>query len=103
MIFWEACKDNRSYGMQYVKNRRIGASFMAIIELLESGTINEDKLLGIVSKTGADSSKIFKRLIKGFRRTCFFQPLWDGTNAPKERITVPTKKRAKMKLNQKTV
>jgi hypothetical protein len=31
---------------------------MAIIEL-ESGTINEDKLLGIVSKTGADSSKIF--------------------------------------------
>jgi hypothetical protein len=33
---------------------------MAIIELLESGTINEDKLLGIVSKTGADSSKIFK-------------------------------------------
>jgi hypothetical protein len=75
MIFWEACKtDNRSYGMQYVKNRRIGASFMAIIEC---GTINEDKLLGIVSKTGADSSKIFKRLIKGFRRLpCFFQPLW---------------------------
>jgi hypothetical protein len=44
---------------------------------VESGTINEDKLLGIVSKTGADSSKIFKRLIKGFRRLpCFFQPLW---------------------------
>jgi hypothetical protein len=43
MIFWEACKtDNRSYGMQYVKNRRIGASFMAIIELLESGTINDN-------------------------------------------------------------
>jgi hypothetical protein len=74
--------------------------------MLESGTINEDKLLGIVSKTGADSSKIFKRLIKGFRRLpCFFQPLWDGTNAPKKigigRTT--KKKEPKMKLNQKTV
>lgn len=99
MIFWEACKaDNRSFGMQYVKNRRIGASFMAIIELLESGTINEDKLLGIVSKTGKDSSKIFNRLIKGFKRLpCFFQPLWDGTNTPKKELVldVPTKKRAK--------
>lgn len=99
MIFWEACKaDNRCYGMQYVKNRRIGASFMAIIELLESGTINEDKILGIVSKTGKDSSKIFNRLIKGFKRLpCFFQPLWDGTNTPKKELVldVPTKRRAK--------
>jgi hypothetical protein len=99
MIFWEACKaDNRCFGMQYVKNRRIGASFMAIIELLESGTINEDKLLGIVSKTGKDSSKIFNRLIKGFKRLpCFFQPVWDGTNTPKKELIldVPTKKRAK--------
>jgi hypothetical protein len=70
---------------------------MAIIELLESGTINEDKLLGIVSKTGADSSKIFKRLIKGFRRLpCFFQPLWDGTNAPKKELVLyPRRKEPK--------
>jgi hypothetical protein len=76
---------------------------MAIIELLESGTINEDKLLGIVSKTGADSSKIFKRLIKGFRTSLFLSATMDGTNAPKKELVldVPTKKRAKMKLNQK--
>ena len=102
MIFWEACKaDKRCFGMQYVKNRRIGASFMAIIELLESGTINEDKLLGIVSKTGKDSSKIFNRLVKGFKRLpCFFQPLWDGTNTPKKELIldVPTKKRAKNEI-----
>lgn len=99
MIFWEACKaDNRCFGMQYVKNRRIGASYLAIVELLESGTINEDKILGIVSKTGADSSNIFTRLIKGFKRLpCFFQPLWDGTNTPKKELIldVPTKRRAK--------
>jgi hypothetical protein len=99
MIFWEACKaDYRCFGMQYVKNRRIGASYLAVVELLESGTINEDKLLGIISKTGKDSSNIFKRLIKGFKRLpCFFQPLWDGTNAPKKELIldVPTKRRAK--------
>lgn len=99
MIFWEACKaDYRSFGMQYVKNRRMGASFLAIIELLESGTINEDKLLGIISKKGDDSKKIFNRLIKGFKRLpCFFQPLWDGTNTPKKELVldIPTKKRSK--------
>lgn len=99
MIFWEACKaDERSFGMQYVKNRRIGASFLSIVELLESGTINEDKILGIVSKKGDDSRKIFNRLIKGFKRLpCFFQPLWDGTNTPKKELIldVPTKRRAK--------
>ncbi|QRE05426.1 hypothetical protein H0H26_11535 [Flavobacterium psychrophilum] len=99
MIFWEACKaDNRSFGMQYAKNRRLGASLLGLIELLESGTINEDKILGIVSKTGGDSSNLFKRLIKGFRRLpCFFQPVWDGTNAPKKILVldVPTRKRSK--------
>jgi hypothetical protein len=99
MIFWEACKaDDRCFGMQYVKNRRIGASYLAVVELLESGTINEDKILGIVSKKGDDSRKIFNRLIKGFKRLpCFFQPLFDGTNTPKKELIldVPTKRRAK--------
>jgi hypothetical protein len=99
MIYWEACKaDKRSFGMIYVKNRRIGASFLALVELLEAGTITEDKILGIVSKTGKDSSNIFKRLIKCFKRLpCFFQPQWDGTNTPKKELVldVPTKRRAK--------
>jgi hypothetical protein len=102
MIFWEACKaDYRCFGMQYVKNRRMGASFLAVVELLESGTINEDKILGIISKKGDDSRKIFNRLIKGFKRLpCFFQPLWDGTNTPKKELVldVPTKRRAKNEI-----
>ena len=59
MIFWEACKaDNRCYGMQYVKNRRMGASSMAVAEMLETGTIYENKKLGIISKTGEDAGEI---------------------------------------------
>ena len=97
MIFWEACKaDKRCFGMQYVKNRRMGASLMAIFELLESGTIMEDKILGLISKKGNDARKIFRRLIKGFRRLpCFFQPVWDGTNNPKTELVLeePTKRK----------
>lgn len=97
MIFWEACKaDNRCYGMDYVKNRRFGASLLALIEILESGTINEDKVLGMISKKGSDCSKIFRRMIKCFKRLpCFFMPTYDGTNTPKKELVLdePTKRR----------
>jgi hypothetical protein len=99
MIFWEACKaDERCYGMQYVKNRRMGASLLAIMELLESGTITEDKILGMISKKGDDAKKIFRRLIKGFKRLpLFFKPITDGTNTPKKELIFeePTKRRKK--------
>lgn len=86
MIFWEACKaDSRSYGMQYVKNRRIGASSLAVAELLFSGTTFHDKELGIISKTGDDASDIFQRIVTSFRRLPpFFQPMTDsGSDNPK--------------------
>src|SRR5690606_29881344 len=69
MIYWEACKaDQRCYGMDYVKNRRFGASALGNNELLESGTIYENKELGIISKKGADAKKIFNRLVRSFKR-----------------------------------
>lgn len=96
MIFWEACKaDDRCFGMQYVKNRRMGASLMAIFEMLETSTKFEDKLLGMISKKGDDAEKIFKRFIKGFKRLpSFFRPIWDGTNNPKKKLNLeePTKR-----------
>lgn len=99
MIFWEACKaDSRSYGLQYVKNRRIGASLMGIMEMLESTSITENKISGIISKKGSDSSKIFRRLVNGFKRLpLFFKPITDGTNTPKKQLIFdePTKRRKK--------
>jgi hypothetical protein len=99
MIFWEACKaDNRSYGMQYVKNRRMGASLLGLFEFSESGTITEDKILGMISKKGDDARKIFRRLVSGFKRLpSFFKPLTDGTNTPKKELIFaePTKRRKK--------
>lgn len=99
MIFWEACKaDQRSYGMQYVKNRRMGATLLGIFEFLESGTITEDKILGMISKKGDDAKKIFRRLVKSFKRLpIFFRPITDGTNTPKKELIFeePTKRRKK--------
>lgn len=90
MIFWEACKaDRRCFGMQYVKNRRMGASLMAIFEMLDAATLNEDKLLGMISKKGDDASKIFRRYITAFKRLpSFFRPIWDGTNNPKKKLNL---------------
>ncbi|WP_395073889.1 hypothetical protein [Flavobacterium sp.] len=89
MIFWEACKaDNRCYGMQYVKNRRMGASSMAVAEMLETGTIYENKKLGIISKTGEDAGEIFERIVTAFRRLPpFFKPETEGSNAPKKELS----------------
>lgn len=97
MIFWEACKaDERCYGMQYVKNRRFGASALGNNEMLESGSIHENKILGMISKKGADAKKIFNRLVRAFKRyPPFFKPETDGTNTPKTELvfTEQTKKR----------
>lgn len=97
MLFWEACKaDERSYGMQYVKNRRFGASALGNNEMLESGSIHENKILGMISKKGNDAKKIFNRLVRAFKRyPPFFKPETDGTNTPKTELvfTEQTKKR----------
>ena len=99
MIFWEACKaDNRCYGMQYIKNRRFGATMLGIFELLESGTITSNKLLGIISKKGKDAKKIFTRLVRAFKRLpAFFIPEVDGNTTPKTELVFakPSRRRKK--------
>lgn len=101
MIFWEACvADDRCYGMQYVKNRRFGASLLGIAELLNSGTITENKILGIVSKKGADSRKIFNRLVRIFKRLPpYFKPETDGSLTPKTEL-VFTEQNKKRKIGE---
>ena len=42
-LFWEACKaDNRSFGMDYLKIRRSGFSYMGSEECANIGTISKD-------------------------------------------------------------
>lgn len=88
MIFWEACKaDHRSYGIIYLKNRRFGWSALCNNEKLEVGSKTENKLLGMISKKGADAKKLFKRLVTAFKRLPpFFQPEVDGNTTPKTEL-----------------
>lgn len=97
MIFWEACKaDERCYGIDYVKNRRFGWSALCNSEQLDSGTKNENKQLGIISKKGNDAKKMFNRLVRAFKKLPpFFMPVFDGQTTPKTELVFsePSKKR----------
>ena len=59
-IYWEACKaDKRCFGMDYLKIRRSGFSFMGSSECVNTGTLARDSRVGILSKTGSDAKKMF--------------------------------------------
>lgn len=98
MLFWEACvADERCFGLDFVKNRRFGASALAFgAVIIEAGTTVENKILGMISKKGNDAKKIFTRAVRSFKRLPFFyMPVWDGTTTPKTELILdePTKKR----------
>jgi hypothetical protein len=99
-IFWEACKaDPRCYGMDYLKNRRSGFSFMASGETVNLGTQLSDARLGILSKTGADAKKMFtdKVVPISLNYPFYFKPIQDGMDRPKTELAyrVPATKLTK--------
>jgi len=99
-IFWEACKaDSRCYGMDYLKNRRSGFSFMASGETVNLGTQLSDARLGILSKTGADAKKMFtdKVVPISLNYPFYFKPIQDGMDRPKTELAyrVPATKLTK--------
>lgn len=88
MLYWEACKaDERCFGICFVKPRRFGWSVLGYTELLEAGTSEENKMLGMMSKKGTDAKKIFNRMVRSFKRLpFFFMPELDGTTTPKSEL-----------------
>jgi hypothetical protein len=88
-IYWEACKaDNRSFGMCYLKNRRSGFSFMSSAEVSNTGTMVRDSRIGILSKTGSDTKKMFTDKVVPIVRNYpfFFKPIQDGMDNPKTEL-----------------
>jgi len=88
-IFWEACKaDPRSFGIDYLKIRRSGFSFMASSEGVNTGTISKDSRIGILSKTGPDAKKMFtdKVVPINSKYPFFFKPIMDGMDKPKTEL-----------------
>ena len=102
-IFWEACKaDHRCFGMDYLKIRRSGFSFMASSECVNIGTITRDARLGVLSKTGGDAKKMFtdKVVPINTRLPFFFKPVMDGMDKPKTELAfrVPASKITKKNM-----
>lgn len=102
-IFWEACvADNRCFGMDYLKIRRSGFSFMSSSECINVGTLVKDGRVGILSKTGADAKKMFtdKVVPINSRLPFFFKPIMDGMDKPKTELAyrVPASKITKKNM-----
>ena len=102
-LFWEACKaDNRSFGMDYLKIRRSGFSYMGSEECANIGTISKDARIGILSKTGADAKKMFTDKVVPVVNNYpfFFKPIQDGMDKPKTELAfrVPASKITKKNM-----
>lgn len=104
-IFWEACKaDKRCYGINYLKIRRSGFSFMASSEIINIGTLARDARIGILSKTGADAKVMFTGKVVNINNKLpfFFKPVQDGMDKPKTELSfkVPASKITKKNMDQ---
>jgi len=102
-IFWEACKaDSRSFGMTYLKIRRSGFSYMGSSECVNTGTLAKDSRVGILSKTGSDSKKMFTYKVVPIanRLPFFFKPIQDGMDKPKTELAfrIPASKITKKNM-----
>ena len=102
-IFWEACKaDNRCFGLDYLKIRRSGFSYMGSSECINTGTLAKDSRVGILSKTGADAKKMFtdKVVPISSRLPFFFKPIQDGMDKPKTELAfrIPASKITKKNM-----
>ena len=103
-IFWEACiADHRCYGLNYLKIRRSGFSFMSSSELINIGTRVEKSHLGILSKTGADAKEMFTGKVVPINNGLpfFFKPFMAGMDTPKSEIsyTIPATKITKKNMD----
>jgi len=102
-IYWEACKaDKRCFGMDYLKIRRSGFSFMGSSECVNTGTLVKDSRVGILSKTGSDAKKMFTDKVVPIanRLPFFFKPIQDGMDKPKTELAfrIPASKITKKNM-----
>jgi len=88
-IYWEACKaDRRSLGMNYLKIRRSGFSFMESSVCVDLATTSRDARIGILSKTADDAKAMFTGKVVRIAHNYpfFFQPIRAGMDKPKTEI-----------------
>ena len=102
-LFWEASRaDKRSFGMIYLKIRRSGFSYMGSSECVNTGTLAKDARVGILSKTGSDSKKMFTDKVVPIsnRLPFFFKPIQDGMDKPKTELAfrIPASKITKKNM-----
>ena len=107
-IHLEACSvDPRCLGQIYVKCRRSGYTNMSASILVNEGTQVKEKLLGLMSKTGADAQEnIFMKKVVPIYKSLpfFFKPIQDGTTNPRMELAFrePSKRITKKNKTSKS-
>ena len=95
--------DKRCFGLDYLKIRRSGFSFMSSSECVNTGTLAKDSRVGILSKTGSDAKKMFTDKVVPIsqRLPFFFKPIQDGMDKPKTELAfrIPASKITKKNMS----
>lgn len=102
-IYWEACKaDSRCFGLNYLKIRRSGFSFMESSVAVDIATLASDSRIGILSKTADDAKKMFTDKVVPISHNYpfFFKPHMSGMDKPKTELlySLPAQKITKKNM-----
>lgn len=86
--FWDYCvKDEDSYGMIYLTNRRDGKTERALSEMYETISRTEEALGGIQERTDGHAKKTFSKLIRAWKKLPeYLKPLDIGESDPKSKL-----------------
>lgn len=101
---WDKCyKDDDCYGLIYIANRREGKTYKATATLYEKISRTLEANGGIQSKTGPDAKKVFRKLVRSWKKLPdFFKPVDSGDTSPTTSLKFEEPSHRNLKGQKKT-
>lgn len=100
---WNDCsEDTNCFGLIHITNRRDGKTFRSTATVNELISRSPDSIGGIQSKTDTDGAKVFKKLIKSWKRLPeYFKPVDVGDSDPVKKLEYKNPKTRSTKTQKK--
>ena len=94
--------DDNCFGLLHITNRRDGKTYRATATLNESISRTPDSIAGIQSKTDTDGKKIFKKLVKSWKKLPeYWKPVDVGDSDPAKVLEYKNPKKRSSKTQKK--
>lgn len=101
-IWKDVIDDESCFGLIHITNRRDGKTYRATSTLYEAIARTPDSIAGIQSKTDTDGKKIFKKLVKSWKKVPeYFKPVDIGDSDPGKVLEFKNPKSRSTKSQQK--